>query len=546
MRLKWGEDYRILSAVKLEVQMLCLLAWLPVLVQAAPISAEEAVERADSWLARKGAQHRQHAAGRARTCSEAGTNRFHLVSLEGGGFVAVAADDERPPIMGFSASDELPTPGDGNPLWVLLGEDASVGRCDRNVASRGRGRRKGARRYAVRDVAVARKRQMVGQVPAMATASARITSESGLDDVRVSPLVQSKWDQKYVSGKATYNYYTPYGWHCGCVATAMAQLMRFHSYPVNSVGAQTFTCYTNGVAVSLAMKGGSYAWNSMPLVPNSSITDAQREAIGRICYDAGVTMRMRYSSGGSGALPYEYDSLRNVFGFANAHTYLIDSSTASLPESEIRAGILANLDAGYPVLLGIFAPESDGADVGHAVIADGYGYADGTLYCHLNMGWSGSYDYWYAIPAIPAGGYSFTAIDSITYNAFPNCAGELVTGRVVDSFGKPIEGAAVNASMSYRQWPRTYTVTTNVLTSANGIYSILAPAGRSCTVTLTASCRGKSTASIVTSTTASASPSSVNFATGSLTVPRAGLVIGNSWGNDFVIALPQFHGIILR
>jgi hypothetical protein len=38
----------------------------------------------------------------------------------------------------------------------------------------------------------------------------------------VSPLVQSKWDQRYVGGKATYNYYTTNHWYCGCVATAMA------------------------------------------------------------------------------------------------------------------------------------------------------------------------------------------------------------------------------------------------------------------------------------------------------------------------------------
>jgi len=520
---------------------------LPILIAAAPVPAEKAVERAEAWFARKGAHGRRLASGRARTCSENGTNLFHLVALEGGGFVTVAADDARPPIIGFSASDDLPVPGDGNPLWDLLGEDAAVGGSDKSVASPSvasprRGRRRGARRYVVRDVTIARARQAAGQV-VKATASTQITSESGLDDVRVSPLVQSKWDQKYASGKATYNYYTPYNWYCGCVATALAQLMRFHGYPTASVTAQTFTCYTNEIAVSLTMKGGVYDWNAMPLVPNSSITDAQREAIGRICYDAGVAMRMDYTPTGSGALPYEYNPLRNIFGFANAHSYLAASDTTSLSDSEIRTGILANLDAGYPVLLGI---NNASGNAGHAIIADGYGYADGTLYCHLNMGWSGSYDYWYAIPTISAGGYAFSVVNSISFNLFPDRTGELVTGRVTDTSGKPIAGASVSASMSYRQGFRTYTVTTNVLTSATGIYFVFAPANRSCTVTLAATYRGESTTNVTTYTSASASPTSVDFATGEYWIPRTGLVIGNSWGNDFVIEVKPFHGILLR
>ena len=515
---------------------------MPILIGAAPVPAEKAVERAEAWLARKGTQWGRRASGRARSCSEDGTNLFHLVALEGGGFVAVAADDAQPPIMGFSVSDELPTPGDGNPLWDLLGEDAAMRGSDKGVASPRRGRRRGSRRYVVRDVTIARTRQTAGQV-VKATASARITNESGLDDVRVSPLVQSKWDQKYVSGKATYNYYTPYNWHCGCVATALAQLMRFHCFPTASVTSRTFTCYTNEIAVQLTMKGGTYDWNSMPLVPNSSITDAQREAIGRICHDAGVAMRMQYASDGSGAFPFEYDPLRSVFGFANAHSYLTADGTTSLSDSEIRAGILANLDAGYPVLLGI---NNASGNAGHAILADGYGYADGTLYCHLNMGWSGSYNYWYAIPSISAGGYSFSVVNSISFNIFPDRTGELVTGRVTDTSGKPIAGAAVSASMSYRQGFRTYTVTTNVLTSAKGVYFLFAPANRSCTVTLAATYRGESTTNVTTYTSASASPTSVNFATSEYGLPRTGLVIGNSWGNDIVIAVKPFNGILLR
>lgn len=443
--------------------------------------------------------------GRVRTFSHHGTNLCHFVALDGGGFVTVSADDNAPPILGFSASDELPTPGDGNPLWALLKSNAPAAGSAKLLAS---------------------------------SSTSSISSETGLDDVRVSPLVQSKWNQKYVSGKRVYNYYTPNAWYCGCVATALAQLMRYHCYPSNSVSASTFTCYTNGVSVSLTMKGGSYPWNTMPLVPTSSITDAQREAIGKICYDAGVSVRMQYASGESAAYPFAFEPLQEVFGFANAEVYVANDG---MSDSDIRSGILANLDAGFPVMLGI-----DDGSSGHAILADGYGYADGTLYCHLNMGWSGSCDYWYVLPYVTAGGYSFSNVNAITYNVFPSQSGELVTGRVTSTDGKPLKGATVDATIVYRKRFRTYTIETNVTTSATGIYSVLAPDGVSSTVTLTATYQGASSASVTARTTASNSPTSVDFETGNYSFSGSSLSIGNSWGNDITIKLKPFNGIIIR
>lgn len=456
--------------------------------------------------------------GRVRTYGVGGTNLFHLVALEGGGFVAVSAADGQAPVVGFSPSDELPMPDDGGPLWALLRADAAARRNGGSAAL------------------------LMGSV----------ASESGIDDVRVSPIIQSKWDQRYVGGKKTYNYYTPNGWYCGCVATAMAQLMRHYGHPSSTVAASTFTCYTNEVAVSMTMKGGMYDWANMPLVPTSAITDTEREAIGRICYDAGVAMRMKYASGGSGALPFEFDPLRNVFGFASAHTYLAADVYSTLTDSEVQDGILANLDAGCPVLLAI---NNASASVGHAILADGYGYVDGTLYCHLNMGWSGSYDYWYALPSIPAGGYNFTIVNAITYNVFPDRIGEIVSGRVTDQSGSPIEGVEVNASVFYttKMTPSSSLLITNVVstvtatTGATGIYALYAPTNRTYSVLISATYDGVTANAISTTTSASVSPISVDYATGSYSYPNSGLSIGNSWGNDFVITVKsKFNGIVIR
>ena len=476
-------------------------------VSAAHLSAERAVRFAASFANRSDARSRASArhrpnmmrphaqpTGRTRTYSEDGSDLFHLVELSGGGFVAVAASESAQPIFGFSASGSLPDESPSNPFWALA---AKTARAAASLA---------------------------------ATTTTRITSQSGLDDVRVSPLVQSKWNQTTAGGKNTYNLYTPNNWYCGCVATAMAQLMRFHKYPNTSIAPKTFTCYTNEVAVALTMKGGTYSWDAMPYAPGAATSDSEREAIGKICYDAGVAVRMHYDSDGSGAygdaVAYV---LKNVFGFANAqYAYPEDSDDFA---KVVQDAILTNLDAGYPVILGVTNP----ANEGHAILADGYGYCDGTLFCHLNMGWSGSSDYWYALPTITAGGYNFTILDGIAYNIFPDFTGEIASGRVTDPSGAAVAGATVNATISYTSQRRKKTTSATDVTDENGVFAVIAPAGVDSAVSLTASRDGWTTTLASTNVAASVSPNGVSFGDdGRLYANSWATSVGSRWGNGIV------------
>ena len=515
--------FRLKALVSLVALLVCCVSL------AVPITPDGAFRAAENW--RGGARHHLGKpagapTGRMRTFSEDGTNLFHLVELEGGGFVAVAADDSRPPVMAFSPSGELPEEDDGGPLWAMLAADgaaavdAAAGKGDRGGKSHRR-KRHSRRRLSMREHQASPAARAAGTVN-RSTAS----RHSSISDVRVAPLVESKWDQKYVGDKPTYNYYVTNHWYCGCVATAMAQLMRFHKFPTSSVTPQTFTCYISSTnnPVQLTLVGGTYDWNLMPLAPDSSILDAEREMIGRLCYDAGVSMRMQYSSGGSGAFaPFSHDPFVKVFGYASAESYIMGSS---LSTNDLQNSILANLDAGYPVLLGI-------GDPGHAILADGYGYEDDTLWYHLNMGWSGSHDLWYALPYISAGGYNFAYLDSVTYNVFPTQTGQIVTGRVTDQNGNPIEGARVTAISNYS----STAFMTNVTTSAAGIYSVIipVPGSKSRSVRLTASYGSNSSTSKSTKIKASSSPYNMNWATAGYYYSDPGLSIGNSWGNDLTI-----------
>ena len=77
---------------------------------------------------------------------------------------------------------------------------------------------------------------------------------TSVSDVRIAPLTQTTWDQQTAAAAGTaacYNYYTPpYGagnttnYPAGCVATAMAQLMRYYQFPTTGVGTASFTIYS--------------------------------------------------------------------------------------------------------------------------------------------------------------------------------------------------------------------------------------------------------------------------------------------------------------
>ena len=62
---------------------------------------------------------------------------------------------------------------------------------------------------------------------------------SSIPDVRVAPLVKTKWGQ----GNSVWNYYTPNNYVCGCVATAAAQIMKYFEWPKTSVEPFIKSCF---------------------------------------------------------------------------------------------------------------------------------------------------------------------------------------------------------------------------------------------------------------------------------------------------------------
>ena len=136
----------------------------------------------------------------------------------------------------------------------------------------------------------------------------------------------------------------------------MAQLMRYYQFPTLGVGSAGFTIYSDGSARTYYLHGGDtaggpYAWGNMPLVPPASPPTVQCQAIGALVADAGATVNMSYTASGSSASPYTARNvLVNTFQFANA---IYGANGGGNIGSDLLGMINPNLDARYPVLLGV-------------------------------------------------------------------------------------------------------------------------------------------------------------------------------------------------
>ena len=355
---------------------------------------------------------------------------------------------------------------------------------------------------------------------------------SGIPGTTVTKTIGYTVSQYIAVGdsKVCYNYFTPphepgnvNNYYCGCVATAMAQLMYYFQSPSTGVGMPCFPITVDGKSMGRNLRGGNgnggpYDWRDMPPTPSYySITPLQAQSVGALTYDAGVAVKMQYGINGSSAYMTDAKAaLVNTFKYNNAIVNAVTNLDTGCFECSLFKMMNPNLDARLPVLLGI-----TGDPGGHAIVCDGYGYYFGAPYHHLNMGWGGAYDAWYALPIIdmvrPDGSYTyFWNVTDCIYNVFTNGSGEIISGRVLDVAGAPIPNASITAIGTKGSIYRA-------ATDANGIYALVGVPSAS-TFTLTVTNAGYFPVSSNYTTT-----TSLDFGTSS----------GNVWGANFTLVAAQ-------
>lgn len=316
---------------------------------------------------------------------------------DGHGFVVVSGDDDFPSIIGYSNDGFFPSSGQ-----MPEGLNDLLSFYSQYVA----------------DV-----RSGIAEAPV--TNLDRSLSRASVPVV--APLCTSKWSQD-----DPYNMYAPKigSTTCpvGCVATAMSQLMYFWKYPERGNGQVSYEVPSYGIPISENLSESVYDWSRMSNAVTNSSSEASKEAVAKLCYDAGVSVSMQYAPYSSGA--FDLDALAalvNNFGYSSSVQLVYRDCYAKL--NEWQEVMKSELDAGRPIYFSAQSPSGGGKDAGgHAFIVDGYDTDD---FAHVNWGWGGLYDGYYSISRLDPGNYAFTAGQAMMVGLRPASEGAAETQSVL-------------------------------------------------------------------------------------------------------------------
>ena len=236
----------------------------------------------------------------------------------------------------------------------------------------------------------------------------------------VGPLVQAKWNQApYYNAQCPYDYNANERTVTGCVATAMAQIMKYWSYPEHGLGNHSYvpsshpeygTLYVDFSAVT-------YQWSSMP----NSVTSAN-SAVATLMYHCGVSVDMMYGipaapDYGSAAYIIDYGGGRACAETALKTYFDYKSSLHGVKKNDYSdsqwIALLKNeLDNGRPMLYGGFSSSG-----GHAFVCDGY---NNNNYFHFNWGWGGNYNDYFYINSLNPSSYNYSQNQQALIGIEPN------------------------------------------------------------------------------------------------------------------------------
>ena len=272
-------------------------------------------------------------------------------------------------------------------------------------------------------------------------------------DMDVSPLLTTTWNQS-----PYYNNQCPSGTYAGCVAIAMAQIMKYWNWPTTGRGSHSYTHSTYGTLS--ANFNTTYSWSNMPNYLNSSSTSTQINAIAKLVYHVGVAVDMDYGTSGSAASTLAYDNLnypsaenalRTYFKYSNS---LIGLVASNYTVNEWKSILLYELNNSRPIL---YSGHGSG---GHAFVCDGY---NGDLF-HFNWGWGGSYNGYFAIGSLNPGSHNYSSNNGAVIGIQPNYSSSS-TSTITANVNNAIYGS-VTGSGNYIP----YSDTVSLLASANSGY----------------------------------------------------------------------------
>lgn len=278
---------------------------------------------------------------------------YYIFNREGAaGFVIVSADDRAAEVLGYSTESSFDANNiPANVEWWLSQYGSEIERA-------------------------------VNSVETMSAGDNRMNAQNSWP--AISPLIKTTWNQEW-----PYNNLCPTigTQHCvtGCVATMMAQVMRYFEWPSQAIGYNEYQW--NGQTLSMDFSTVDFDWANIP-ASGEPWTTQERQAVARLMQVCGYSVYMDYGLDASAAaVPAAKRALTNNFKYE-----------AEYLERDLYAGdwetlIYNELSQKRPVCYGGWRNDGDG----HAFICDGYTPVG--LY-HFNWGWGGYYDGYFRLNAL--------------------------------------------------------------------------------------------------------------------------------------------------
>ncbi len=325
--------------------------------------------------------------------AENGQAAFYVFAVRPKGFVIVSADDRAMPILGYSTESNFTAQLPDGLMTFFENYKAGFSQMFANNDER-----------TAEAIADWTSLEKTGRLSSSRT------------DRSVGPLMTSIWNQTDL-----YNNMAPedpssvYSGHCksGCVANAMSQIMRYWEWPRHGQGGHGYNAngyYGNYGWQEANFENATYCYELMPDFLDFASPQYEIDATALLEYHAGVSVDMGYGANASGAYSEDVGpAMMEYFRYSPEleHRYKSNGST-----TQWNRDLRANLDAGMPLY---YASQGDAG--GHAYVLDGY---DDNDMFHLNWGWAGFDNGYYAIDGFYLTFYSFPYYHNAIFNLHPN------------------------------------------------------------------------------------------------------------------------------
>lgn len=421
-------------------RLLLLLAGVLLLAGSAfarPVDANKARTVAETYLRAMGMKN---TAGLVDVTAQTSFTEFYIFASEAGGFILVSADDCARPVLGYSLTTKFETKDIPEHVQAWLEDYEREIRYGKLLEAR-----RGNLGMANAVNPLANQWQMLegGEMPPAPLTTA------------IAPLMTTSWGQRPL-----YNDLCPFDSVAnnrvptGCVATATAQVMKYHNYPTTGYGSHSYTSQrTIGGTTYIygplsAIFDTTYQWGNMPNSLTSTSSNDQIGAVATLMYHIGVANEMMYSPNASGSWNQTNDDFRpsTQTSLMSYFKYRPDMSLLGrddFPNDDFCARLRAELDQNRPILY-------SGSDYagGHSFVL--HGYDNNGLFC-VNWGWKGLDDGYYAIGALNPGEGGDGGNATYTFNS---------------------DNIALIGIRPNNSWSTTATTTVNVINNASGNNSI--------------------------------------------------------------------------